>query len=122
MCDDMFRPPINRAMRTLDRSFFQKKVPISAARIYNNQHISQCRKELEKSGDMLALERIATVRPDPVPDLASGGRRCLLLRPEIKHHGELPQAIMTLQVVLLVLTALGRLLDLEPESARAGTG
>lgn len=50
---DMFAPPVNRAMKVLDRSFFQKTVPISAARVFNPRDISRCRKELESSKDML---------------------------------------------------------------------
>ena len=81
----MFRPPINRAMHFLDRSFFQKEVPISAARILNNQRISNLRRELERAKDLLRLERTSVVRPDP--DLAAQGKKCLLLKPEIKHDG-----------------------------------
>ena len=83
------RPPINRAMRILDRSFFKKTVPLAAARVFNNQHISQCRQTLEKSKDMLKLERgAASVRADPLPELGNTGKKCLLLREEIKADGE----------------------------------
>jgi tRNA (guanine37-N1)-methyltransferase len=86
---ETMRPPINRGMRILDRSFFQKTVPLAAARIFNNQHISQCRQALQKSKDMLKLERGATsIRADPSPDLGSAGKKCLLLREDIKAEGE----------------------------------
>ncbi|KAH0538844.1 hypothetical protein FGG08_004561 [Glutinoglossum americanum] len=78
----LFRPPINRAMRILDRSFFTKEIPLSAARIFDNRHITKCRTEL--SWDLLKLERISSVRVDPDPGLAGEGKRCLLLRPEVK--------------------------------------
>jgi len=78
------RPPIDRAMRTLDRAFFKKRIPISAARITSNNLISKCRGELEKSKDMLMMERMSTVRADP--EAASSGK-CILLKPEIKFNG-----------------------------------
>ncbi|KAH7060479.1 Met-10+ like-protein-domain-containing protein [Macrophomina phaseolina] len=86
MSDDaMFRPPVARAMRVLDRSFFQKTFPISAARIANNKDISLVRKTLEKSKDVLSAPRLQSVQPDPLPELAAKGRKCVLLRPDIKH-------------------------------------
>jgi len=86
---ETMRPPINRAMRVLDRSFFKKTVPLAAARIFNNQHISQCRQALQKSNDLLRLERGATsIRADPSPELGTAGKKCLLLREEIKVEGE----------------------------------
>jgi tRNA (guanine37-N1)-methyltransferase len=85
--DDMFRPPLNRAMRTLDRLFFSKSIPVSAARVFTNQHISQCRKELEKSADLLQVARLSSIIQDPDVQLANQGRRCLLLKPEIRHDG-----------------------------------
>jgi tRNA (guanine37-N1)-methyltransferase len=82
--DDMLRPPVNHAMRTLDRAFFRKTVPISAARIFSNQHIALCRKELEKSEELLRYERVNLVQPDPEGE---SGRKCLLLKPEVRHNG-----------------------------------
>ena len=87
---DMFRPPINRTMRVLDRSFFKKEVRLSAARVLKNQNIFLHRKELERNGDMLKAERLTMVRPDPQMD--AQGRKCVLLRPEIKHDGKNPKA------------------------------
>lgn len=81
----MFRPPINRAMRILDRSFFSKDIPLSAARVPSVQNISRCRSELERSRDLLKLSGVVTVRQDP--ELLDQGKKCLLLRPEIKHDG-----------------------------------
>lgn len=85
--DAMFRPPVNRAMRVLDRSFFQKTFPISAARVANNKDISLVRKALEKSKDVLAAPRLQSVQLDPLPELAAKGRKCVLLRPDIKPDG-----------------------------------
>ncbi|GME54715.1 tRNA methyltransferase trm5 [Neofusicoccum parvum] len=81
----MFRPPVNRAMRVLDRSLFQKTFPIAAARVASNKDISLVRKALEKSKDVLAAPRLQSVQPDPLPELASQGRKCVLLRPDIRH-------------------------------------
>ncbi|KAL1627036.1 tRNA(m(1)G37)methyltransferase [Diplodia seriata] len=83
--DTMFRPPVNRAMRTLDRGFFQKTFPLAAARIANNKDISLVRKALEKSKDALSAPRLQSVQRDPLPELASAGRKCVLLRPGVKH-------------------------------------
>lgn len=88
MAQDMFRPPVNRAMRALDRSFFQKKIPLSAARILDNKNISKCRAELQRSKDSLHLERLGSIHPDPVESEAKRGRRCILLRPETRDSGE----------------------------------
>ena len=82
---DMFRPPVNHAMRVLDRTFFQKRVPLTAARVLDNKQISQCRAEL---GDaMLHLDRLANVRPDPDAGSAKSSKKSLLLRPEVRFDG-----------------------------------
>jgi tRNA (guanine37-N1)-methyltransferase len=83
---DMFAPPVNRAMKALDRSFFQKTVPTAAARIFNAKDISRCRNDLDRSHDTLK-HRIAAVRSDPDTARAEKGGKCLLLRPEIVPSG-----------------------------------
>lgn len=75
---DMFRPPINRAMRVLDRSYFQKKIPLAAARVLQKKHIAKCKAEL--TDDLLKLERVIVVRDDPVQK----DQKALLLNPGIK--------------------------------------
>ncbi|KAB8356677.1 hypothetical protein FH972_024253 [Carpinus fangiana] len=75
----MFRPPVNRAMRILDRSFFQKDVHLAAARIFDVRNISRIRAELQKSKDILARRAVMPVQPDPV-DVS---KKCILLRPDI---------------------------------------
>jgi tRNA (guanine37-N1)-methyltransferase len=83
LISEMFRPPINRAMRELDRSFFQRKIPLAAAKVYENEQISRCRNELGR--DLLQLEHVAPVRPDPTEGVGKkNGRKLLLLRPEIR--------------------------------------
>ncbi|KZF23747.1 hypothetical protein L228DRAFT_238268 [Xylona heveae TC161] len=84
--EEMFRPPINRAMRVLDRPFFRKTVPLSAARVLENRNIAKCRSALEKSREALQLDRITIIRPDPEPEIAAQGKKCLLLEPEVRHN------------------------------------
>ncbi|KAF2773344.1 hypothetical protein EJ03DRAFT_129601 [Teratosphaeria nubilosa] len=92
MAHEMFRPPIHRGMRVLDRSNFSKILPLTAARVFDNKDISRIRSQLEKSKDVLQQDRLANVHPDPDPELARKGRRCILLRPELanasptEHH------------------------------------
>ncbi|KAF2860786.1 hypothetical protein K470DRAFT_257571 [Piedraia hortae CBS 480.64] len=81
---DMFRAPLHRGMRTLDRTKFSKCVPIRAARVFDSKNISSIRSELQKSQDALRLERIGSVYSDPDPKLARLGRKCILLKPD--HH------------------------------------
>lgn len=81
----MFRPPINRTMRVLDRSFFRKTVPLSAAAVYKASDIANVRRELMKSKDMLALPRLAAIRE--VKDAEGKMRRGVLLREGIRVDG-----------------------------------
>ncbi|MCJ1227893.1 tRNA(m(1)G37)methyltransferase [Toensbergia leucococca] len=69
-------------MRTLDRSLFQQKIPLAAARVLDDRHISKCRSDLTK--DMLKIPRVSPVRTDQEGGLSSSGRKSLLLRPEIR--------------------------------------
>ncbi|KAA6409571.1 MAG: tRNA (guanine) methyltransferase Trm5 [Lasallia pustulata] len=80
----MFRPPVNRAMRQLDRSFFQKRIPLAAARVLDTKQISNCISDL--SEELLYLERCTVVRPGPMDNDLWRGRKALLLRPRIKPH------------------------------------
>lgn len=83
MADEMFRAPIHRGMRALDRSKFQKTVPLKAARIFDNKSISKVRQELERSRDALQQDRLGSVHPDPDLERAKAGKKCILLRPEV---------------------------------------
>ena len=84
----MFRPPIQRsAAAVLDRALFSKTIPIAAARVTDKKQISRCRTQLDKSRELLRLERLMIVRDDPDPILASKGGKCLLLKPEVKPDG-----------------------------------
>ena len=80
---DMFRPPLNHAMRVLDRSFFRKSVPLAAASVLENDQISRCRSEL--GHNILQVDHIRSIRPDPGDDDGKRpGRKALLLEPSIR--------------------------------------
>lgn len=83
----MFRPPVNRAMRTLDRSFFRRSSPIAAARVFKNSEISKIRQSLASSSDLLVLPRLNIIRD--VKDEEGVTRKALLLRETLKHDGML---------------------------------
>nr|XP_036585220.1 tRNA methyltransferase trm5 [Colletotrichum truncatum]KAF6795117.1 tRNA methyltransferase trm5 [Colletotrichum truncatum] len=76
-----FRAPLARAATSLDRSLFSKTVKLAAATVKDNRNISKYRKQLEKSKELLALDRLDSCRNDPV----KAGLKCLLLRPGVKH-------------------------------------
>lgn len=81
--DEMFRPPINRAMHVLDRSFFRRTIPLSAASIFDAKFISQIRETLLKSDELFRHPAFKAITPD---DTAQG-RKCVLLNPNVKHDG-----------------------------------
>jgi len=77
----LFLPPVNRAMLALDRNFFQKHIPTSAARIFEFRDIGRVRKEC--AADLLQVKRVELMPSDPERQ----GRKLLLLKPEVKHDG-----------------------------------
>jgi tRNA (guanine37-N1)-methyltransferase len=84
----LLRPPIVRsATASLDRALFSKTIPIAAARVRNLKNISKVRAGLEKSKELVKLDRLINVRPDPDPSIAVNGGKCLLLQPEVKPDG-----------------------------------
>ena len=76
--------PAARAAKTLDRSVFAKTLNAAAASISENRLLSKYRKELEKTQEVLFMERFNPILPDPDPSLASQGRKCIVLSPQIK--------------------------------------
>lgn len=68
-------------MRVLDRSFFHKSIPTSAARVHNPRDISRVQKEC--ASDLLRLKRVAPVQEDPEVK----GRKLILLWPEVRYDG-----------------------------------
>lgn len=83
--NDMFRPPVNRAMRVLDRSFFKKSVSVGAAKVQDRKKISRLRSELSK--DMLNMERMQMIQN--IPESDGQVSKAILLRPEINYRGVL---------------------------------
>lgn len=81
----MFRPPVNRAMRTIDRSFFRRNVPLSVARVFKTSDISNVRKDLIKSRDILLLPRISPIRE--VKDQDGKVWKAMMLREDLKVDG-----------------------------------
>ncbi|KAJ4318272.1 tRNA(m(1)G37)methyltransferase [Fusarium piperis] len=81
---NLFRAPAARAAKTLDRSLFAKTLNAAAASISENRLLSKYRKELEKTHEVLFMERFNPILPDPDPSLASQGRKCIVLSPQIK--------------------------------------
>lgn len=86
--NEMFRPPVNRLMRVLDRSFFQKAVPTSAAKVFNHKDISRFRRQLEQTDEILNIPNgrrgIPNILPDPEP---GSSLKCVILQPRVKHDG-----------------------------------
>lgn len=70
-------------MQVLDRSFFQKTIPLSAAQVNDTRRIASLLTELKP--DLLHLERLSDVLPAP----NATGRKALLLKPEIKPDGNI---------------------------------
>lgn len=83
---DMFRPPVNRLMKVLDRSFFKKSILLSAAHVNDDRRIESLSKELNQ--DILRLRGRGGVIPAPT----GSGRKALLLKPEIKPDGNISHA------------------------------
>jgi tRNA (guanine37-N1)-methyltransferase len=107
---EMFRPPINRAMRTLDRSFFRRSVPLSAARIFKASDISKIRKELTKSNDVLSVPRLNAIRQVEGQDGSS--LKALLLREDLKADGGLFRVELKAGYEELILMRLHRQVNL----------
>lgn len=79
---EMFRPPVNRLMKVLDRPFFHKKIRLSAAQIINAKDISKIQAELKS--DILCVARMKTMVTVPEHGWQA---KALLLKPEIKNEG-----------------------------------
>jgi len=80
---EIYRPPINRSMRVLDRSFFQKTIPIAAATVFEDQNISLVRGKVQSAGHLFGVYSIKSI----VPDETVPGRKCILLQPGIRATG-----------------------------------
>jgi hypothetical protein len=80
---EIYRPPINRSMRVLDRSFFQRTIPIAAATVFEDRNLSTVRGKVQNAGHLFGVFSIKAI----VPDETVPGRKCILLRPGIMATG-----------------------------------
>ncbi len=84
----LLRPPICRsAGAILDRAPFTRTVPIAAARISNVKTISKFKTKFQETSEILKLDKVQIVRPDPEPALAAKGGKCVLLNLDVKPDG-----------------------------------
>ncbi|EZF49715.1 hypothetical protein H103_06776 [Trichophyton rubrum CBS 288.86] len=81
----MFRPPINRAMRVLDRSFFKKTIPLAAATVFEARNLGRIKNELAKSNDILNAPRLPAIRyvQNPATE-EEKSKKCILLKEQIQ--------------------------------------
>lgn len=85
---NLFRAPAAaRAAKALDRSLFSRTLPTAAASVRDNRLISKYRKQLEKTKEIFSVERFDVCAADPDAALAAQGRKCLVLKPDIKPDG-----------------------------------
>lgn len=79
----ILRPPKLPPSTSLNKALFSKTLNLAAASVRDNKNLSKLRQALSKNGDILPMERISAIAPDPDTDLAAKGRKCLLLKPSI---------------------------------------
>ena len=79
----MFRPPVNRTMRVLDRPYFNTVFPIAAAKVGDWQKINGLKTRLRK--EMLELERRKPV--ENVSEAPGEISKVILLKPHITPNG-----------------------------------
>ncbi|KPM39928.1 tRNA (guanine(37)-N1)-methyltransferase [Neonectria ditissima] len=92
---NLFRAPAAaRAAKTLDRALFARTLNAAAASVRENKLLSKYRKELEKTNEILFLDKFNPILPDPDPTLASQGKKCLVLAPQIKPSFDVLRAIL----------------------------
>ncbi|KAF3481911.1 tRNA methyltransferase [Arthroderma uncinatum] len=81
----MFRPPINRAMRVLDRSFFKRTIPLAAATVFDPKNLGGIKEQLSKSKDILNAPRLMAIRPVQNPATEEDkNKKCILLKEKIQ--------------------------------------
>lgn len=73
-------PPINRDMKTLDRSFFKQIVETSALTVFDARDIQPTRAKLLSSRDILSTTTIKPV----IDDETTPGAKCILMKPQVK--------------------------------------
>lgn len=84
----LFRAPAAaRAAKTLDRSLFCRSLPAAVASVADNRLLSKYRLELQKTKELIQLERFNPITGHPDPAQAARGKKCLVLNPEVKPDG-----------------------------------
>ncbi|TWU78401.1 tRNA(m(1)G37)methyltransferase [Metarhizium rileyi] len=82
---NLFRAPAAaRAAKSLDRALFSRTLPTFAASVRENKLISKYRKQLERTKEVLDVDKLDPIAADPDEVLAGQGRKCLILRPDLK--------------------------------------
>ena len=98
---EIFRPPANRSMAVLDRSFFRKTLPIAAATVFDDRNLNTVRGKVQRAGNLLSVLSIkATVPDETVP-----GRKCILLRPGIFATGLLDRLHCIASSILVIFVS-----------------
>ena len=82
---ELFRPPVDRAMRVLDRSFFKKTVALAVAQVHENNQIAPCRMALGQ--EVLKVDRVPSVRELASDQKPNSSGKALLLHPGIRAAG-----------------------------------
>lgn len=77
----LFLPPLARSMRVLDRSFFQKTIPVTAAKVFDPRIITKLKKECK--ADILDIPHVKNF--DFI--VHEGDKRAILLAPHVKPDG-----------------------------------
>ncbi|KAG9255043.1 Met-10+ like-protein-domain-containing protein [Emericellopsis atlantica] len=81
---NMFRVPAARALTVLDRSLFHTTLPVAAALVNDSRQLSRLRKDLDKTREILNVDKVKPVVSHPDPEKAKGGLKALLLQPDVK--------------------------------------
>ena len=92
----MFRVPAARALTVLDRSLFHTTLPAAAALVNDSRHLSRLMKDLEKTREILNVDKVKPVVGHPDPEKAKGGLKALLLQPDVKPGGQLYRLLSTI--------------------------
>lgn len=80
---NILRPPVLKPGTVLNKAAFSKSINLAAATVRDNKNITKIRQNLSKTSELLSLDRVSTVVPDPDACLAAKGRKALLLNPSI---------------------------------------
>lgn len=88
---NLFRAPAAaRAAKSLDRALFARTLPTAAACVRDNRLIAKYRKQLEKTKEVLLLDKFDPIAADPA---GQQGGKCLILKPDVKPTGESPLSL-----------------------------